>query len=118
MGRTIKQAVAALCIHIRFLLCIAEWNHDFSNLSFFGDVEDRLLVTRFHWLYPAGICKTFVIDLIPHMIERIPLFAVLIHGSDVHNFIAAEVMYFVGSERGSVIKRDAAQGDPPFFDCL
>src|SRR3990170_8309325 len=113
--RAIKQAVAALRIHIRFLLCIAQWNDDFSNLSFFGDAEYRLLVMRFDRLHPAGICKTFIVDLIPHAIERIPLFAVLIYGSDIHDFIAAEVMYFVGGECRPVKKRDAAQGDTAMF---
>src|SRR5574342_109275 len=80
--RAIIQAIATFSIHIRFLLCIAEWNGDLSELTFFRDVENRLLIICFNRLNPAGVSVP-IVDLIPCAVERISLLTVFLYTGDL-----------------------------------
>src|SRR5687768_454134 len=111
MRAAVVDAIAALCIDKRILLGIAERNSDLSNLSPFRQMEDRLLIIRFHRLDPTGV-RIPIIYLIPRAVVRVSLLTILLYIGNLYYLIRAEMMDLIGVEGRGIIQRNTAPSDP------
>src|ERR1043165_129673 len=115
MGTAVEDTIAAFGIYIRVPFCICERNRDLPHLSFFRDVKHRLLIIDFHRLDVARV-DIAILDLIPSTVKRITQLAIFVDGYDLYNRVRAEKMDLVGFERGSIIKRHAAECNAALLD--
>src|SRR5690242_14702208 len=115
MRTAVEDAIAAFGIDKRIPLCIGEGNGDLSHLSFFRDVEDRLLIIDFDRLDPARVDIT-ILSLIPGAVERIAQLAIFIDANDVHNRVRAEEMELIGFKGRSIIKWHPAECNASLLD--
>src|SRR5215208_6661889 len=96
MGCAVIGTVAVICIHKRSLLSIADRNADLSQLSFFGDIENRLLIVGFHRLNATGE-HISALHLVPQAVVWVSIgcLPILYEREDVYHLVRSEKMKLI-----------------------